>query len=69
MLIVNKYEIPDSCPKDCPLSWVYCKECPLFVRSDFIYKKIPEKHREDWAKAWSEWFKSGYKTPPELFYF
>ena len=70
MLIAEKYEIPDMCPKDCkfinkPFSQgSTCTRCPIFnCRSKFRLIE-PEDFREDWAKDWYEFFKTG--KSPEL---
>jgi len=80
MLIANKYEFPDKCPNDCPhkgealMQGGYCHRCPIFNCRPFIGPDgdeisllRPEDYREDWAKVWYEWFKSGYKTKLELY--
>lgn len=71
MIISNKYEVPDTCPKNCIFKddlWI-CIRCPIFNCSkvknpDFGSMIPPEKYRADWAEKWNKFFKDG--TFPEL---
>lgn len=70
MLIAEKYEIPDECPHNCEfrseIAWLgqsaMCVRCPIFNCSPMDEEGLrmlePEDFREDWAKAWAEYFQS-----------
>jgi hypothetical protein len=68
MLISNKYEIPDKCPKNCPhkkepfYQGNMCTRCPIFNcskdKNNFCLIE-PENYREDWAKEWYTFFTTG----------
>ena len=73
MIIANKYEVPDNCPKNCLFKQEYgyqgglCHRCPIFnCRKDVDGFCLiePEDYREDWAKEWSKFFETG--EVPEL---
>lgn len=76
MLIAEKYNVPDSCPKDCPHYGFpfsqdsLCSRCPVLNCRDFGngFTPIlsPKDYRKDWAEEWEKWFKEGMKGLPHL---
>jgi hypothetical protein len=74
MIVAKKYEIPDSCPFDCPERGSLfgqnslCIRCPIFncIGDDPLLRQ--EDYREDWAEEWERWFKTGMNGLPELYF-
>lgn len=80
MIIANKFEIPDRCPKDCQFTddiknfgqSGICIRCPVMVckepttKEEENYMPIVQAYdyRPDWAKEWENFFKDG--TYPKL---
>lgn len=70
-----QFEVPDNCPKDCIYKNRFheygqcsvCSRCPVFncqiinwEDGTTIYAMVnPEHFRDDWAREWQEFFKSG----------
>jgi hypothetical protein len=71
-----QFECPDKCPENCKMkpSAFYqgcmCTRCPVFnckepvTEEDKKYLPLinPNQFRDDWAKEWDEFFKTG-KAP------
>ena len=66
----REYEIPDNCPEDCLYKnnminfgqSSICIRCPVFNCKkdvDGFCLLEPEEYRDDWAKEWYEFFKTG----------
>ena len=63
-MLVAGIEFPDKCPEKCPAKGkpLYqanlCIGCPIFNCSDKRGFRLvePEDYREDYARAWREWF-------------
>lgn len=80
MIVANKYEVPDDCPKECLFYndleeygqgsicircvVLNCKKIPGPDGEPFSLIE-PEHYREDWAKEWVRFFK-GETDYPEL---
>ena len=68
----DKIEIPDECPKDCPYKQeafyqgCVCHRCPIFSCKEYDGFRLiePEGYRDDWAREWDKFFKTG--DPPIL---
>ena len=63
-----QYEVPDKCPEDCKHIKTECKAvnglcalCPVCLYSTGMGTVIvpPEQFRDDFAKAWVEFFDTG----------
>lgn len=77
MIIAGKYQVPDECPGDCP-DWgcpygqnSLCFRCPILNCKPFEALGgepllRPEDYREEWAKAFQEWFDGGMQGLPDL---
>lgn len=77
MIISGKYEVPDSCPTDCPFYGDFrdmgqcsiCLRCPVIncavIPGTDVCLIEPQDFRPDWAKEWQEFFKD-YSKEPEL---
>lgn len=71
-----QYEYPKECPKECALKPEYfyqgcsCTRCPIVCCKEPVTEEdkkymplVPaNQFRNDWAKEWEEFFKTG-KTP------
>ena len=65
MLIANKIEVPDECPKNCQFKnepfyqGNMCCRCPIFSckkdENGFCLVE-PEDYREEWAKEFARFF-------------
>ncbi len=77
MIIAGKHIVPNHCPENCPFlneisvrgQNTFCGYCPVFVCHKDEYRGCfvePEKYREDWALAWSNWFADGMKGIPVI---
>ena len=77
-----QYEVPDDCPEDCKyknnkgFQGDICCRCPIFNCKDIYDEELnehigamlqPNEYRDDWAKEWVEFFKTGKE--PELYLF
>lgn len=76
-MIIGSVSFPEKCPKDCRLKEdlsLYgqnslCIRCPIFNCSkgeEGFSLLEPEEYREDWAKAWAEFFKGDLELPDLL---
>ena len=82
-----QYECPNECPKNCTFKGEFfnygqnamCGRCPVFsckepiTEEDKIYLPLvpASQFRDDWAKEWDRFFKTGkkpnlYLEPPEI---
>lgn len=71
-----QYEYPEKCPKDCSEKPDYfyqgcaCSRCPVMCCSmpknkedeDYMPMIDPEGFRDDWAKIWDTFFKTGQRV-------
>jgi len=77
-VVIGGYEFDKECPKECPGHGEHleqgglCHRCPIFnclpipgSVDDFVLLR-PDEYRNDWAKAWKEWFDKGMVGFPDL---
>lgn len=71
MLIANKYEVPNYCPKDCTFLGSLnefqfcslCNKCPICTCNDSDLAMSLSDFREDWAEEWHDFFKGKNDYP------
>ena len=73
-VIIGGQEFPSKCPEKCLgnhelfMQGGLCHRCPIFNCTGEFLLLEPDDYRKDWAKAWKEWFDSGMKGLPELYF-
>lgn len=75
-----QFEVPDHCPENCPFledkkqfsQGCTCSRCPIINCTPFDYEGQmicmidPEDFRDDWAREWEDFFKTGIEPLLEL---
>ena len=65
----KKYEIPDTCPKDCKFTGELldqsgiCFRCPVMLCESEYNIVPPEYYGDDWAEQWDKFFKGEIEEP------